>query len=167
MVMQNVGPVQSIAVMPCAAGMVAGACHADPLRNATWFRLGAAAQKPLLAEDRKAVPWGGGDGAGAPSAMTFSKYRRYVWPVVEPITHEKGTGHDTTERFEFAATLIALDHVPAGPAVVVVVARVVVVFAVGALDDPGDWLHPAAMHSNARAPRATQIGLRPAGRATT
>jgi hypothetical protein len=49
-----------------------------------------------------------------------------------------------------------------------VVARVVVVFVVGALDDPGDWLHPAAMPSNARAPRAAQIGLRPAaGLATT
>ena len=44
--MQKVGPVQSIAVMPCAAEMVAGACQADPLRNATWLRLGAAAQKP-------------------------------------------------------------------------------------------------------------------------
>src|SRR5580658_7351031 len=165
MVMQNVGPVQSIAVMPCAAGMVAGACHADPLRNATWFRLGAAAQKPLLAHDRKAVPWGEGDGVGAPRGVTFSRYRRYVWPVVEPMTQEKGAGHDTTERFALAATLIALDHVPAGPAVVVVVARVVVVFVVGALDDPdpGDSLHPAAMKSTARAPRAAQNGLRPAG----
>ncbi len=86
--------------------------------------------------------------------MTFSKYRRYVWPLVEPMTQEKGAGHDTTERLAFAATWMALDHVPAGPAVVVVVARVVVVFVVGALDDPGDWLHPAAMPTNARAPRA-------------
>ena len=43
---------QSMAVMPWAAGMVAGGCHADPLKNATWFRLGAAAQKPVLAHDR-------------------------------------------------------------------------------------------------------------------
>jgi hypothetical protein len=42
----------------------------------------------------------------------------------------------TTERFVLAATRIALDHVPDGP-VVVVVARVAVVFVVGALDDPG------------------------------
>ena len=76
MVMQNVGPVQSIAVMPCAAGMVAGACHADPLRNATWFRLGAAAQKPVPAHDRKATPWGDGDGTGAPRAVTFSRNSR-------------------------------------------------------------------------------------------
>jgi len=53
------------------------------------------------------------------------------------MTQVEGTGHETTERFVWAATAIALDHVPAGPAVVVVVARVVVVFVVGALDDPG------------------------------
>ena len=52
------------------------------------------------------------------------------------MTQEEGAGHDTTERSAPAATRIALDHVPAGPAVVVVVARVVVVFVVGALDDP-------------------------------
>jgi len=51
------------------------------------------------------------------------------------MTHEEGAGHDTTERLVSAATRIALDHVPAGPTVVVVVARVVVV---GALEDfPG------------------------------
>jgi hypothetical protein len=49
----------------------------------------------------------------------------------------EGAVHVTTERFVLAATRIALDHVPVGPAVVVVVARVVVVFVVGALDDPG------------------------------
>jgi hypothetical protein len=53
------------------------------------------------------------------------------------MTQEDGAGHDTTERFVLAPTCIALDHVPAGPAVVVVVARVLVVFVVGALDDPG------------------------------
>ena len=51
--------------------------------------------------------------------------------------HDDGAAHVTTERFVCAATEIALDHVPAGPVVVVVVARVVVVFVVGALDDPG------------------------------
>ncbi len=50
--MQKVGPVQSMAVMPCAAGMVAGRCQAEPLNRATWFRLGAAAQKPGVAHDR-------------------------------------------------------------------------------------------------------------------
>ena len=50
--MQKVGPVQSMAVMPCAAGMVAGLCHAEPLNSATWFRFGAAAQKPGVAHDR-------------------------------------------------------------------------------------------------------------------
>ena len=53
------------------------------------------------------------------------------------MTHDEGAVHVTTERFASAATRIALDHVPDGPAVVVVVARVVVVFVVGALDDPG------------------------------
>jgi hypothetical protein len=53
------------------------------------------------------------------------------------MTQEDGAAHDTTERSVFAATLIALDHVPAGPAVVVVVGAVGVVFVVGALDDPG------------------------------
>ena len=52
--------------------------------------------------------------------------------------HDEGAVHVTTERFVFAATRIGLDHEPDGPVVVVVVARVVVVFVVGALDDPGD-----------------------------
>ncbi len=43
--MQNVGPVQSMAVMPCAALMVAGGSQLEPPRKATWFRLGAAPQK--------------------------------------------------------------------------------------------------------------------------
>jgi hypothetical protein len=53
------------------------------------------------------------------------------------MTQEDGAGHVTTERFVLAAMGIALDHAPAGPVVVVVVARVVVVLVVGALDDPG------------------------------
>jgi hypothetical protein len=54
--------------------------------------------------------------------------------VVDPMTQENGAAHDTTDRSVFAATWIALDHVPAGPAVVVVVG---VVLVGGALDDPG------------------------------
>ena len=50
--MQKDGPVQSMAVIPCAAEMVVGACQVDPLRNATWFIFGAAAQKPEPAHDR-------------------------------------------------------------------------------------------------------------------
>jgi hypothetical protein len=53
------------------------------------------------------------------------------------MTQENGAAHDTTDRSVFAATWIALDHVPAGPAVVVVVGAVGVVLVVGALDDPG------------------------------
>ena len=34
-VMQKVGPVQSMAVMPWASGRVSGACHAEPLKKAT------------------------------------------------------------------------------------------------------------------------------------
>jgi hypothetical protein len=58
--------------------------------------------------------------------------------VLDPMTQVSGAGHDTTERSALAATLIALDQVPAGPDVVVVVALawVVVVVVVGALDDP-------------------------------
>jgi hypothetical protein len=48
---------------------------------------------------------------------------------------DEGTVHVTTERLVPAAMGMAFDHVPAGPAVVVVVARVVVV--VGALEEPG------------------------------
>ena len=51
-VMQKVGPVQSMAVMPWAAGRVAGGCHADPLNRATWLVFGAAAQKLAPAHDR-------------------------------------------------------------------------------------------------------------------
>ena len=50
--MQKVGPVQSMAVMPWAPEMVAGGCHVDPLNRATWFVLGAAAQKLAPAHDR-------------------------------------------------------------------------------------------------------------------
>ena len=76
MVMQKVGPVQSMAVMPWAAGMVAGACHADPLKSATWFRFGAAAQKPAPAHERYETPWGEGDGTAGPSAVTLSRNSR-------------------------------------------------------------------------------------------
>ena len=51
-VMQKVGLVQSMAVMPWAAGSVAAACHAEPLKKATWLVLGAAAQKTASAQDR-------------------------------------------------------------------------------------------------------------------
>jgi hypothetical protein len=50
--------------------------------------------------------------------------------------HAAGAVHVTTERLVLAATLTALDHVPAGPVVVVVagaVARVVVGAALGVL----------------------------------
>ncbi len=75
------------------------------------------------------------------------------------MTHDEGAAHETTERLVLAATRIALDHVPAGPVVVVVVARVAVVFVVGALDDPGVWLHPAARNNSTRAASAAQIGF--------
>ena len=62
--------------------------------------------------------------------------------MVEPTTHEEGAEHVTTARLVPAATLIALDHAPAGPTVVVVVVVVVeaargVVVVVAALDFPG------------------------------
>jgi hypothetical protein len=60
----------------------------------------------------------------------------------------EGAVHVTTERLLLAAMLIALDHVPAGPAVVVVgaVARVVVVCAaLGVLL----LLHPPARKARA------------------
>src|ERR1700734_1115612 len=76
------------------------------------------------------------------------------------MTQEEGAGHDTTERLVLAATRIALDHEPAGPAVVVVVAWVVVVFVVGALDDPGVLLHPAARNNSAMTASAAHgLGL--------
>jgi hypothetical protein len=52
------------------------------------------------------------------------------------MTHEDGAAHVTTDRSVLAATLISLDHVPAGPTVVVVAAWAVV-GVVGALDLPG------------------------------
>ena len=76
MVMQNVGPVQSIAVMPCAADSVAGGCHAVPLKKATWFGLGAAAQKVVVPQDRYDAPCGDGEGSGGPSALTLSRNSR-------------------------------------------------------------------------------------------
>ncbi len=76
MVMQKVGPVQSIAVMPWAALMVAGGCHDAPLNIATWFRLGAAAQRLALAHDRYETPWGEEEGTAGPSAVTLSKTSR-------------------------------------------------------------------------------------------
>ena len=44
--------------------------------------------------------------------------------MADPITQDEGAAHETTERLVSAATLMALDHVPAGPVVVVVVAAV-------------------------------------------
>ena len=76
MVMQNAGPVQSIAVMPCAADSVAGGCHTLPLKKATWFVLGAAAQKVGLPQDRYDVPCGEAAGTGGPSELTFSTNSR-------------------------------------------------------------------------------------------
>lgn len=51
-VMQKFGAVQSMAVKPMAAGIVAGACQPEPLNMATWFRLGAAAQNVGVAQER-------------------------------------------------------------------------------------------------------------------
>ena len=76
MVTQKVGPVQSIAVMPWAADNVVGACHADPLKKATWFVLGAAAQKVGVPHERYDAPCGEGDGTGGPSALTLLKNNR-------------------------------------------------------------------------------------------
>jgi hypothetical protein len=78
-------------------------------------------------------------------------------PVVDPMTHVNAAGHDTTDRSVLAATLIALDHVPAGPAVVDVVACGAVVV-VGALDDPGLWLHAAASSDSATTASAAVNG---------
>ena len=52
MVTQKVGPVQSMAVKPAAPDTVVGACQVVPLYIATWFSLGAAAQKLSVAHDR-------------------------------------------------------------------------------------------------------------------
>jgi hypothetical protein len=51
------------------------------------------------------------------------------------MTHDNCAGQDTTERLAFGPTLIALDQVPAGPVVVVVVGTALVVVVVLALDD--------------------------------
>jgi hypothetical protein len=51
------------------------------------------------------------------------------------MTHVNAAGHDTTERLASGATLIAFDHVPAGPVVVVVDGAVALVVVVLALDD--------------------------------
>jgi hypothetical protein len=51
-VMQKVGAVQSMAVKPMADGIVAGDCQAEPLKVATWLRLGAAAQNVGVAHER-------------------------------------------------------------------------------------------------------------------
>jgi hypothetical protein len=62
--------------------------------------------------------------------------------------HAEGAAHVTTDRLVLAATLMALDHVPAGPVVVVVdgaVARVVVGAALGVVL----LLHPAARNESA------------------
>ena len=75
-VMQNVGPVQSMAVKPCAAEMVAGGNQDEPLYVATWFWLGAAAQKVGEAHDRYETPWGDGEGSAGPSEVTLSSSSR-------------------------------------------------------------------------------------------
>jgi hypothetical protein len=65
--------------------------------------------------------------------------------------HAEGAVHVTTERSVLGATLMALDHVPTGPTVVVVVdalARVVVEPAPDAFG-PLLWLHPAARKASA------------------
>jgi hypothetical protein len=79
--------------------------------------------------------------------------------VLDPITQDEGAAHDTTDRLVLAATVMALDHVPAGPVVVVVVVVVLLplVVVVGpALDEP--WLHPAARNESAAAASAAVIG---------
>jgi hypothetical protein len=54
------------------------------------------------------------------------------------MTQLSGAAQDTTERSVLAATLMALDHEPAGPVVVVVVGvGRLVLLVVGALDEPG------------------------------
>jgi hypothetical protein len=60
--------------------------------------------------------------------------------VADPITQDEGAAHETTERLVSAATLMALDHVPAGPVVVVVLAAVARLVVDPALDEPGLWL---------------------------
>jgi hypothetical protein len=73
--------------------------------------------------------------------------------VVDPVMHAEGAVHVTTERLVLGATLMALDHVPAGPVVVVVgaAARVVDVAASDALGSLL-LLHPAAMKASATTP---------------
>jgi len=63
--------------------------------------------------------------------------------------HAEGAVHVTTERFVLAATLMALDHVPAGPVVVVVVGAVALVVVVGAALGVLLLLHPAARNESA------------------
>ena len=75
-VMQKVGPVQSMAVKPMAAGMVAGVCQVEPLNIATWFWLGAAAQNAGLAHERYDAPCGEGEGTGGPSDAGVPLARR-------------------------------------------------------------------------------------------
>ncbi len=76
MVTQKVGLVQSIAVMPWAADNVVGACHADPLKKATWLALAAAAQKVGVAHERYDAPCGDGEGMGGPVALNLLKNSR-------------------------------------------------------------------------------------------
>jgi hypothetical protein len=65
--------------------------------------------------------------------------------------HAEGAVHVTTERSVLAATLMALDHVPAGPVVVVVVGAVAwdVVVVGGAALLLLLLLHPAATNESA------------------
>ena len=77
------------------------------------------------------------------------------------MTQLSGAAQDTTERSASAATLMAFDHEPAGPAVVVVVGRLVLLV-VGALDEPGLWLQAAARSAMPMTPPAARSGpLRP------
>jgi hypothetical protein len=73
--------------------------------------------------------------------------------------HDEGAVHVTTERLVLAAMLIALDHVPAGPVVVVVVGAAAVAPVVGAVVLWLGLLHPAARNESATtAARVAVIG---------
>jgi hypothetical protein len=67
------------------------------------------------------------------------------------MTHAEGAVHVTTERFVLGAALMAFDHVPAGPVVVVVVGAVARVVDVAASDALGVLLllQAAAMKASA------------------
>jgi hypothetical protein len=62
--------------MPWAEDNVVGARQVDPLKSATWFVFGAAAQKVGVPHERYDVPWGEGAGTGGPRALTLLKNNR-------------------------------------------------------------------------------------------